>query len=68
MNDRQFDTAMNLLNGLIENNMVSYRESWEVEGAIIDIYNGDGDGFLHSMEDHLQKIANQILRTIGFAS
>jgi len=67
MNERQLTTALNLIESLINTERISRRESWEIEGAIIDIFNNDGDGFLQSMEYHLQKLANQILKTIGFA-
>jgi hypothetical protein len=68
MNTQQLDTAMNLIESLILADRISRRESWEIEGAIIDIYNEDGDDFLNSLDEKLHKISIEILKTIGFAS
>ena len=66
MSSRQFEYAYKILGGLYDNGFIEKRDWWEMEGAIIDIYNGDGLEFYNTLTLFGKVLTKQILETVGY--
>ena len=66
MTSRQFEYAYKILGGYHDNGFISKRDWMDMEGAIIDIYNGDGLEFFETMTLFARVLTKQILETVGY--
>jgi hypothetical protein len=69
MNAKQLNTAITILIKLHEEKRISKMDYWNLEGAFIDIYNGEvksGRKYIQSMETLPREKGFDILKTIGY--
>ena len=66
METRQLDTGIKLAYRLYREEWITQMQFWEIEGALIDIYNQDDWDFFHSMGKYAKEKATEILYTIGY--
>jgi hypothetical protein len=68
MENRQIEYALRIAENLYKNGKISKMQWWEIEGGFYDIRGGfitRGLEFLLSLEKETQKIAFEILKTVG---
>jgi hypothetical protein len=66
MNGKQLETALVLIERLYKAGRITQKQYWEIEGGIVDVFNGDGTGFLDDLETLPRNLGYRILETIGF--
>jgi hypothetical protein len=66
MNTKQLETGLKLIEALYQKEKITQMEYWEMEGAIIDLFNGDGWDFFQTLKETLQDLTTELLITIGY--